>query len=282
MIAGNCKEKIWGKLPQLTSTEAKVANYVLDHYEAVLQYNVSVLAKKAGVSDATIVRFCRSIGYKGFQDFKMNAARDILPRAKQFDPILEQEDDSETVCNKIFTSEINVLNRTMLGLDMAVINKVVDKIYKARQVVIFGTGGSYIVARDAQHKFLKIGVKTMVYDDIDMQMMASSLMDKNDVAICISFSGSNYLSIECMQKAKSCGAYCVGIISQGKSPMSKIVNATIYSAYDETLFQSESVSTRIAQLAIIDAIVSNVAFKDYDGAYNAIQLTREATSQNKY
>lgn len=282
MIAGNCKEKILGKLPQLTSTEAKIANYVLEHYEAVLQYNVSVLAKKAGVSDASIVRFCRSVGYKGFQDFKMNAARDILPRAKQFDPILDQEDDTETICKKIFTSEINVLNRTLLGLDIPVISEIADKIYSARQVLIFGTGGSHIVAKDAQHKFLKIGVKAQAYDDIDLQMMASSLVNSDDLAICISFSGSNYLSIECMKNAKDRGAYCVGIISQGKSPLSKIVDVTIYSAYDETLFQSESVSTRIAQLAIIDAIVSNVAFKDYDASYIAIQSTRDATARNKY
>lgn len=282
MIAGNCKEKILAKLPQLTSTEAKVAHYVLEHYEAVLQYNVSVLAKKAGVSDATIVRFCRSVGYKGYQDFKMNAARDILPRAKQFDPVLEQEDDSETICKKIFTSEINVLNRTLLGLDMSVMDEVVNRICRARGVVIFGTGGSYVVAKDAQHKFLKVGVKAMVYDDIDMQLMASSLMNAEDVALCISFSGSNYLSVECMQNAKNNGAYCVGIISQVKSPLSKIVDAIMYSAYDETLFQSESVSTRIAQLALIDAIVSNVAFQNYDRAYNAIQATRCATSMNKY
>ena len=282
MIEGNCKEKIIGMLPHLTSTETKIANYVLENYEAVLQYNVSVLAKKAGVSDASIVRFCRSVGYKGFQDFKMNAARDILPKAKQFDPILEQDDDVETVCKKIFTSEINVLNRTLLGLDIEAIEEIVEHIRRARQVLIFGTGGSCSVAKDAQHKFLKVGVKVAVYDDIDLQLMASSLMTAEDVAICISFSGSNYLSIDCMKNAKNAGAYCVGIISQAKSPLAKIVDRTLYSAYDETLFQSESVSTRIAQLAIIDSIVSNVAMKDYEDSYTAIQSTRAATTLNKY
>ncbi|MDD3139459.1 MAG: MurR/RpiR family transcriptional regulator [Lachnospiraceae bacterium] len=282
MIQGNCKEVIRGKIPQLTNTETKVANFILDNYDEVLQCNVSDLAKKADVSDATIVRFCRSVGYKGFQDFKINAAQDILPKAKQFDPILEQEDNTETICKKVFTSEINVMNRTLVGLEIDTIDTIVSKICKSRQIIIFGTGGSYVVAKDAQHKFLKIGIHAMVYDDIDMQLMAASMMTDLDMAICISFSGSNYLMVECIKSAKASGAYCVGIVSQGKSPLTKVVDATLYSAFDENLFQSESVSTRIAQLAIIDSIVSCVAMRDYDKSYNAIQLAREATSRNKY
>lgn len=278
----NCRNIILGKLSQLTSTEAKVANYVVNNYEDVLQFNVSELANNANVSDATIVRFCRSIGYKGFQDFKINLARDILPKSKQLNPILEQGDDTETVCNKVFTSEINVLNRTLAGLDIDVIDRVVSKICKADRVLLFGTGGSHIVALDAQHKFLKIGVRTFVYDDIDLQLMSSALLTDKDVVVFISFSGSNYRIIECVENAQKSGAFCIGIVTQTKSKLAKMADEVLYSASDETLFQSESVSTRIAQLAILDSIVSNVAFKNYEQSYLAIQRTREATSQNKY
>ncbi|MDO4619253.1 MAG: MurR/RpiR family transcriptional regulator, partial [Lachnospiraceae bacterium] len=235
----------------------------------------------AEVSDASVVRFARSVGYKGFQDFKMDAARDLLPRSKQLNPILEQEDDTETICRKIFASEINVLNRTLAGLETETVDLIVDKINKARRVAIFGTGGSYIVAADAQHKFLKIGVETVCHVDADMQQMTAALLTKDDVALCISFSGNNYHVIDCMRSAKNSGAFCVGIISQGKSQLAKIVDAILYASYDETLFQSESVSTRIAQLAIIDVLVSKLAIENYDRSYNAIHLTREATLENK-
>ena len=77
MITGSCKERIKAKMPQLTETEKKIGKFVLENYETVLQCNVSELATHSGVSDASVVRFCRSIGYRGFQDFKMNLARDI-------------------------------------------------------------------------------------------------------------------------------------------------------------------------------------------------------------
>ncbi len=77
----------------LTNTEMKLASYILEHYEEVLNYNITELAEEAGVSDASVVRFCKSVGYKGYQDFKVNAARDVLPRDKHFNPSLEQGDD---------------------------------------------------------------------------------------------------------------------------------------------------------------------------------------------
>ena len=78
MFSGSCKETIKGRMHLLTNTEGKIANYVLEHYDEVLNYNISELAENAGVSDASVVRFCKNLGYKGYQDFKVNAARILI------------------------------------------------------------------------------------------------------------------------------------------------------------------------------------------------------------
>ena len=115
------------------NTEAKsLAAYILEHYEEVLNCNITELAEEAGVSDASVVRFCKSVGYKGYQDFKVNAARDVLPRDKHFNPSLEQGDDPEAICRKIFASEVNVLNRTLAGIDLPLLTKVADQIRSAK------------------------------------------------------------------------------------------------------------------------------------------------------
>ena len=97
MVEVSCKEKIMGSMHLLTNSESKIAKYVLDNFNETLNYNVSELADKAGVSDASVVRFCKSLGYKGFQDFKISAAQDILPRDRYFNPSLEQNDDVMTI-----------------------------------------------------------------------------------------------------------------------------------------------------------------------------------------
>lgn len=283
--AGGFKDRLSGRLPYLTKTETKVAEYVLENYdsEELLKYNVSELARKAKVSDATIIRFCRSVGCSGYQDFKVNLAKDLIPMEKQLHPNVERGDDTRTICTKIFSAEISVLKDTLQELDMQLIDEIAERILKAEKLLIFGTGGSQVVALDALHKFLKVGVRTYVYQDVDLQLMSSSLVGENDVALCISFSGGNQSIISCMKNAKNNGAYTVGIISLPKSQLvrQKLLDAVIYSAYDKTIFQSESVSTRIAQLAIVDCLVSKVAFMDYEKSLTSIAMTRRATTENK-
>ena len=283
MLMSDCRDKITNKLPMLTKTERKVADYVLGDYDNILKYTVADLARNAEVSDAAVVRFCQSVGFRGYQDFKMSVAGDVIPQEKQLDPTLDKGDSPEDICSKNFGAGIRVLQATLDNLDCNDIKLVAERIAEAKELVIFGTGGSQMVAKDAQHKFLKIGKRAVVHGDIDMQLMSASLMDKEDVALCISFSGANRSLLNCIKTAKENGAFTVGIISEIKSPIvrQKLLDVLIYAAHDETIFKSESVSTRFAQLAVIDSIVSMVAFDKYDTSLKSIRSTRSATSHNK-
>ena len=266
---------------KLTQREKKIAEYIENHRDLFLNDTITEFAEKVGVSDATVVRFCRHIGYKGYQDFKMHVARDMIPKERQYNPVLERTDDAASICNKIFNSEVSVLSRTLLGINIADLKKIAEHIRSARRVVLFGTGGSLNVAKDAVHKFMKIGIMVHVYEDIDLQNMASSLLGKEDLAIIISHSGSNLYAIRCLENAKNGGAFTVGLTGYSRNPISKAADMTVQIASEKTMYQSESVSTRIAQLAVVDALVALAAFQDYDASYEAIEATRRATSGTK-
>lgn len=282
MVEISCVDKIHGKMNRLTKSELKIAQYVLANYEKVLNCNITELAENAKVSDASVVRFCKTMGYKGYQDFKVNAAMDVLPKDRHFNPSLDKNDDTETICKKIFSSEISAMNRTLSILEMDQMEKAAEALRNAGKIVFFGTGGSLLVGKDAQHKFMKIGFCAFVYEDVDMQMMAASLLEEGDVAFGISHSGSNCHVLNCIKTAAENGATTIGLVSQGKTPISKQADISLYAATEKTMFQSESVSTRIVQLAILDSLLSILAFKDYEASYEAIQETRKATSNNKY
>ena len=145
MVEVSCKEKIMGSMHLLTNSESKM----------------SELADKAGVSDASVVRFCKSLGYKGFQDFKISAAQDILPRDRYFNPSLEQNDDVMTICKKIFNLEMAALNRTFSLINFIDMEAACEAISKADKVLAMGSGGSLIVAKDMQHKLMKIGIQSL-------------------------------------------------------------------------------------------------------------------------
>ncbi|MGI6070521.1 MAG: MurR/RpiR family transcriptional regulator [Blautia sp.] len=277
-----CRENIRLKMRFLTATEKKAADYVLENYQKVLNCNISELAECADVSDATVVRFCKKMGYKGYQDFKINAAKDMLSKIQHLNPQLSEEDNTETICKKIFNSEINVLNRTQAMLDIEDLELVADRIIRAGKVVFIGTGGSLLVGRDVQHKFLKVGIQIYVYEDIDMQMMSASLLDDTDVAFFISHSGTNKNVVDCMKTVRKSKAFIVSLVTKGKTPVSRMADVTLYTDSEENIFKSESISARIAQLAVLDVIVAMIAFKNYEKSYQAIQKTRRATSENKY
>ncbi|NDL67566.1 MurR/RpiR family transcriptional regulator [Anaerotalea alkaliphila] len=282
MVEITCAEKIRSKMGSLTNTEQKIAEYVLNNYEKVLTSNISELSENAEVSDASVVRFCKSLGYKGYQDFKISAARDVLPKDRHFNPVLEKGDDDQTLCNKVFGTNINVLRGTLAILDIKKMAAVAEMLAEAKSITFFGSGGSLLVGKDTQHKLLKIGIRSFVYEDADMQLMASALLGPDDLAFCISHSGSSSNVMKCMEIAKGKNAKTVALVSQEKTPLSKLADVSIFCASEETIFKSEAVSTRIAQLAIMDALVAMAAFRDYDLSFQSIQETRKATSQNKF
>lgn len=278
----SCVMNIKSKMKTLTGSEKKVANYILNNYMYILDYTVTELAEKAGISDATVVRFCRSVGYKGYQDLKISLAQDMMSPYKQLNSSIEEKDTPEQIVDKVIRSEIETIEETLHLLDITMLEQVASIIKNARKIVFFGAGESAMVAHDAMHKFLKIRIRCSVEEDADIQAMESVLMKEGEVAIGISHSGTNKNVIECLKNAKISGATTVGLTTYGKSPMHRFCDYVIMTSTKETVFRSESVTARIAQLAVIDALEAVISFMDYKGTYEAIQITRKATSRNKY
>ena len=267
---------------KLTQREKKIVDFIRENGDSFLNDTITEFSEKVGVSDATMVRFCKHLKYKGYQDFKVHYARTMIPAEKQYNPGLDRDDDPSIICSKVFNSEVSVLSRTLLELDVKVLEQIAEKLRNANKIVIFGTGGSLNVAKDALHKFMKIGLMIYVYEDTDLQHMAASLLKNGDVALIISHSGGNVSTLQCLEIAKNGGAFTVALTGLGKSPIAGAADLAVHIASEKTIYQSESVSTRIAQLAVLDTLVGMAALADYDRSSEAAMATRRATSNSKF
>ena len=275
-------EFIHSKLSGFTKSEKKIAEYILKNSNDVLNATITELAERIATSDASIARFCKTLGCKGYQDFKIRLAKEILPKYKQMNIAIENSDAPETICQKIFNNEIAALHETLEIMNVDNLKEAAARIKAANQIEIFGSGGSFIVGEDIKHKFLKIGIKCSVISDVDMQAMAASLLDKNDVVIGISHTGSTKSILNCLNIAKKNNAYIILLTAATKSPMVKLANLVINVSGKETLFKSESSTARIAELVTMDTIFAIlVADNSYNNYYLKIQKTRLATSENK-
>lgn len=271
------------KLDTFTKSERKIAEYILKNHNDILDATITELAEKINTSDASIARFCKTLGCKGYQDFKIRLAKEILPKYKQLNVSIEKNDTPEILCQKIFNCEIATLHENLEIVNVDTLKEAAEHIKSADHVEIFGSGGSFIIGQDIKHKFLKIGIRCSVISDIDMQSMSASLLKKGDVVIGISHSGGTKSIFHCLDIAKKNGAFIILLTATAKSPMSRLADIVIPVISKETLFKSESNAARIAELVIMDVIlailVSNNNYKNYD---KKIHATRMSTSENKF
>ncbi|MCI8422507.1 MAG: MurR/RpiR family transcriptional regulator [Lawsonibacter sp.] len=279
----SCISRIHEKYESQTATaaERKIALYIKENMDKALHCTLLELAEQIGVSDATVVRFCKSIGYKGFQEFKICAAMELIPSGQQYHPKLQKDDDPEQICQKIFSTEITALQRTLQALDMEVIGQVGRVLSRAARISFAGTGASMMVCKDAHHKFLQVGIHVSAAEDKDVQLMEAALLHPGDVLFAVSHSGNNLHVLHAAELGRSCGASVVALTSPGKNSLAQIADYTITTVSEETIFRSEAASTRLAQLAVIDSLIAIVAFRDYDQAYQSIYKIRTATMDNK-
>lgn len=271
------------KLDTFTKSERKIAEYILKNHNDILDATITELAEKINTSDASIARFCKTLGCKGYQDFKIRLAKEILPKYKQLNVSIEKNDTPEILCQKIFNCEIATLHENLEIVNVDTLKEAAEHIKSADHVEIFGSGGSFIIGQDIKHKFLKIGIRCSVISDIDMQSMSASLLKKGDVVIGISHSGGTKSIFHCLDIAKKNGAFIILLTAIAKSPMSRLADIVIPVISKETLFKSESNAARIAELVIMDVIlailVSDNNYKNYD---KKIHATRMSTSENKF
>ena len=266
------------KLDTFTKSERKIAEYILKNHNDILDATITELAEKINTSDASIARFCKTLGCKGYQDFKIRLAKEILPKYKQLNVSIEKNDTPEILCQKIFNCEIATLHENLEIVNVDTLKEAAEHIKSSDHVEIFGSGGSFIIGQDIKHKFLKIGIRCSVISDIDMQSMSASLLKKGDVVIGISHSGGTKSIFHCLDIAKKNGAFIILLTATAKSPMSRLADIVIPVISKETLFKSESNAARIAELVIMDVIlailVSDNNYKNYD---KKIHVTRMST-----
>lgn len=266
----------------LGEAEKRIAKLLLENPKEIIHYSITELAEKSNVSEATVVRFSRKLGFKGYQELKIIFAQEMVSPLQSIHEEVKEDDEIPEVLDKVFQSIIETLGHTKQVLDLKQLEKAAEAILRARKVLVFGLGNSSSVAMDAQHKFLRTGIECSAYADSHMQAIVASHLLPEDVAIGISHSGSSRDIVETLQIAKECGATTICITNYGKSPILKYSDICLFTASQETRYRILALASRIAQLGIIDALYVYIAFRKKGQAYDAIQRIERALQCKKY
>lgn len=271
--------------PSLSPAEQRVAGIVLEDPAGAAGRTITELAKSAGTSETTVIRFCKALGLSGYPDLRLRLAAESAresartgDRERAIGSDIGPDDSMAQIVEKIAFADARAVEETARQLDIAELERVVELVANAGRVDTYGVGASGFVAQDFQHKLHRIGRLAFAWNDTHVALASVSLLGPGDVALGISHTGATSEVIEFLQTAAERGATTVALTNFPRSPITAVAQHVLTTAARETTFRSGATASRIAQLTAIDALFVGVARLHYAQTLEALELTYDAVS----
>ena len=271
----NLLQHISLSIKSLRKSEVKVAQHVLSDPASVMHSSMSDLAAVVGVSEPTIIRFCRAVGCQGFQDLKLKLAQSVAAGASFGQFAISEEDAVTDYAMKIFDTTLHTLMDVREHLNVQALEQAIALMATAKRVEFYGFGASGAVAADAQHKFFRLLLTAAAYSDPHMQAMSAVTLQSTDVAICISQSGRSKDLLTTANLVRETGAILI-TLCPSNTPLAEL--ATIHLAIDvqEDTEIYTPLTSRIAHLVVIDVLAMGVAISRGSSLVNHLKSVKRS------
>ncbi|MCK3654378.1 N-acetylmannosamine kinase [Pasteurellaceae bacterium Macca] len=261
----------------LTKTEKKIASAILSQPELLGQCSLSEVAQELDVGEATFIRFCRTLGFKGYTDFKLDLAIELATQERETSALLDtdvaESDTPKEIAVKLQLALSNVINETINLLDYHELENVVQELRKAQRIFLFGVGSSGITAEDAKHKLMRIGLQTDAVTNNHFMYMQAALLRKGDVVIGISHSGHSEETINALRIARENNAITVAITHNLRSPITQEADYVLINGNRQGYMQGDSIGTKMTQLFVLDLIYTLLVKAEPEKAIQQKQKT---------
>lgn len=260
----------------LPPSEKKIALYILENPQETITLTASELGKRSSTSSAAVIRLCKSLDLKGFQDLKLRIAGDLQKKKATGFRDIEPNESTLSIIEKMTDNSVQTLRETAELLNNEELERAVEVLKRAGTIHFFGVGASSIIAQDAQQKFLRINKKATAFPDVHMAATLVANAGENDAVVGISFSGETFEVAKILELANKKGARTISLTKYGSSLVTEQADIRLYtSATREPTFRSGATSSRIAQLHVIDILFMSVASQAYDQTVRHLDETRE-------
>lgn len=269
--------------PFLTSREQSIIDFVLENPERASHLSINDMAAELEISTATISRFCKKVGFSGFQEFKIAVVANLSQNhfSNTFHENISTSDSHGEVLQKVFDSNIKSLQDTQTLFNLDDYKKAVDFINNTNKLAFFGLGGSMIVAFDAYHKFIRTHLTCIFTIDKHLQLIEASHLTENDCALVICHSGMNKDTLEIVNILKENKVKIIVITSFPLSKVAEAADVTLVSVSEETKYRSEALSSRISQLALVDLLYIGLAIRNEEAVEASLKQLRKAIKPTK-
>ena len=272
--------------PTMPGALAKIAAAIVEDPEAAAQASIVDLAEVTATSTATVTRFSRALGFKGYANLRVAIATET-GRAEQarwetdISGDIHPGDSLDSVLKVIATADTRAIQATAAGLDMGDVERVSAAIATASRVEIFGLGSSGAAGREMAFRLERIRIPVWSRADSHTALTNAALLGPGDVAIGLSHSGRTSEVIETLEEASGHGALTVAVTSYPRSPLAEIADVVFVTSVHETTFRVAALSALHSALLVLDLIYVAVAQRTYERTTEAFELTVRAVAAHR-
>jgi len=263
-----CTAKIRSLHRSLPPAERRVADFVLRDPERTLWMTARDLAKGCDTSEATVVRFCQSLGYQGLPEFRTALIQEVFSSSRSIYQEVTDQDSPTELIRKVVNLSINALQDTIAVLDPQEFDRAVQALVNAQRLHFFGAGGSSYIAQEATLKFLRLSMPAVAFIDYFSQINSAALLGEHDVAIGLSYTGATESVVQALGTARQAGATTICITNFDRSPITEVADIKLLTGAFPALLGGEAGHSRVAQLCVIDALATAFALHKKSVAVN--------------
>lgn len=263
----------------LSEGERSVAAFIEHAPEEFVRLSVKAVAARIGVSEATVVRCCQSLGYGGLRELKLALAVESVTPLQMIREEVVPSDSALLIAHKVLRADLQAIADTLAVIDGEVLEAVVAALLAAPRIEFYGVGSSIPVVMDAYYRFLRIGIPTAAVTDPYIQIVSAAQLPPKAVAFAISHSGRSIETANALQTARRAGAVCVLLTSQAHAPIGDHADLQLITAGDAMVRSPESVARRIAHLSLIDALYVAVSLRRGARTSEALDRTSQALAR---
>jgi len=277
--------RIRALMPSLAPAEQRVARIAVNNPGEVAGWTISTFAERAATSGTTIVRFARAIGLDGYPSLRIAlaaaAGHDAAGTWRLVSGDIGPDDSLIEVVQKVGHADARAVEETIEHIDPDVLGKVADALIAARRIDVYGVGASGLVALDLQQKLHRLGKVIYAWTDAHTALTSASSLGPEDVVIGISYTGTTTDTIDPTRLGKANGALAVALTNHPRSPLAELADHVFMTPARETTFRSGAMTSRIAQLAVVDCLFAVVAQRNFEDAVELLRRTHRAIGNRR-
>ncbi|MFK3661510.1 MurR/RpiR family transcriptional regulator [Scandinavium sp. NPDC088450] len=249
-------------------TQQKLGEFVLGDPAKVLYLTITELARESDTSEASVTRLCRTLGCKGYNEFKMALALDI----QQGQPAQQSGDDIDNVVNE----SVQALQDTAKLLDRALLEKAAQALHQADAVQIYGVAASAILGEYLHYKLLRLGKPAQLFSDMHRAAMNATTLSKNTLVVAISSSGSTRDLLHVVKLARKRGVQVLSLSNTPRSPLASLSDIQLVAAKPEGPLSAGALNAKVGVMLLVELLTTSLI--NLDEHYSEVnQQTASAT-----